>query len=145
MEDNSLKKNEVIRLFSKIEKIYTFRNIINFFIKSKTNNIYKNIIYVNMFIVMLINFFVIPIILINIMQSATLVITILHIIVMFVYYKIFKMYIINSYFKSEIYKENLKNFFNKKEVLIIEELIQFKMTPLIKYEEQVDFLKKFKK
>lgn len=134
------KQKDFKNLFVKIDKIYTFRNIVNYILLTKENKVIKTILNLNLFLMLLLIISIIPNIFLTLKEPSNIIILIIHSSLTYFYYYIFKKYIINSYFSMFLYKYNLNDLFNKNEIILIEELISLYDKPILSEFKQKYFL-----
>lgn len=125
---------------NKVERSYNFKRIINDILKSN-NNIYKKIISINMFFMLFLFVALLPTIFNIFLNPINIIVLIIHLTFIFIYYKLFKIYTINSYFRENIYLEFIDAKYSKKEIEIIKEIILFNDNIFLSKEKKEDFIR----
>lgn len=138
------KQKEFKILFEKIDRIYTFRNIVNYILLTKENQFIKTILNLNLFLLLILIISIIPNVFLTLKEPTNILILLIHSSLTYFYYYIFKNYIINSYFSMNLYKYNITDLFNKSEVILIEELVKLFNKPILSKFKKEYFLNSIK-
>lgn len=125
---------------NKVEKSYNLKRIVNDILKSN-NNIYKKIISINMFFMLFLFVALLPTIFNIFLNPINIIVLIIHLTFIFIYYYLFKIYTINSYFRENIYLEFIDTKYSKKEIEIIKEIILFNDNIFLSKEKKEDFIR----
>lgn len=132
-------KNFLYNFINKVERSYNFKRIINDILKSN-NNIYKKIISINIFFMLFLCIALLPTIYNMFLNPINTIVLAIHLIFIFIYYKLFKIYTINTYFREGIYLDFIDVKYSKKEIEIIKEIILFNDNIFLSEEKKDDFI-----
>lgn len=128
--------------FDKFDKTYTLKNIIRFILlNNKPYNVIKYILMLNFILLGIVTFALLPNILMTIKNFNNIGVLIIHSIFLLIYYFLLTKYTYNSYFINKLYKDDINVLFSKKEVIFLEEIIEFNKTPKLNDFKKEYFLK----